>query len=480
MRTASLALTSLPADAPERVELLGLRARAWQYLDKPARAQRDIATAHAALDAQPRGGTVSMGSLTRLARIEADIAQLGHDDVDRALAILAGLEARAAAHGIEVPDGWHVELEVERLTRLANAGRPHEAIARFPGLVEECRGHEERLLGLVPGVVVALVQHGEGTAALGLVEHFMPVATAHSDSAPWAVSDIGTAGFLAAGLLGYLAPADDFMRIYDEQAVPFNVDLAGVSLTKGVLAMQTGRWAEARHELHASSARYEFSDIQGRLVMSLALEAVAAAAAGDQRAARELLERAEAAPRSGMRSLEGYVRLLRLDALAWLRDPSVVDEALAQWCHERGVARVELEALHRAAVGEHARGDAGAVEQVVERALVIGEAMDGPRAAGIVAHLRALAVGDVELALGAVQKLTAAGLWLPTDTTAVRLTRREAEIASLAAAGLSSKEIAIRLTLSVRTVDSHLSRIFSKSGVRSRRELATVLHLEQA
>ena len=47
----------------------------------------------------------------------------------------------------------------------------------------------------------------------------------------------------------------------------------------------------------------------------------------------------------------------------------------------------------------------------------------------------------------------------------------------LAAGGLSSKEIADRLFLSVRTVDSHLSRIFVKVGVRSRRELAGVLHI---
>jgi DNA-binding NarL/FixJ family response regulator/tetratricopeptide (TPR) repeat protein len=56
-----------------------------------------------------------------------------------------------------------------------------------------------------------------------------------------------------------------------------------------------------------------------------------------------------------------------------------------------------------------------------------------------------------------------------------RLTRREREVAALAAAGASSREIAARLVLSVRTVDNHLQNIYSKLGVTSREELADVL-----
>jgi DNA-binding NarL/FixJ family response regulator len=56
-----------------------------------------------------------------------------------------------------------------------------------------------------------------------------------------------------------------------------------------------------------------------------------------------------------------------------------------------------------------------------------------------------------------------------------RLTRREREVAGLAAAGASSREIAARLVLSVRTVDNHLQNVYSKLGVTSREELAEVL-----
>jgi DNA-binding CsgD family transcriptional regulator len=52
------------------------------------------------------------------------------------------------------------------------------------------------------------------------------------------------------------------------------------------------------------------------------------------------------------------------------------------------------------------------------------------------------------------------------------LTRREREVAGLAAAGSTSREIATKLFLSVRTVDNHLQNVYSKLGVTSRDELA--------
>ncbi|MFD0412318.1 LuxR C-terminal-related transcriptional regulator [Streptomyces sp. NPDC127108] len=56
------------------------------------------------------------------------------------------------------------------------------------------------------------------------------------------------------------------------------------------------------------------------------------------------------------------------------------------------------------------------------------------------------------------------------------LTLREVEIASLAAAGLPDRMISHRLGVSVRTIESHLTRIYRKLGVHSRKELPTALH----
>lgn len=57
----------------------------------------------------------------------------------------------------------------------------------------------------------------------------------------------------------------------------------------------------------------------------------------------------------------------------------------------------------------------------------------------------------------------------------VHLTRREQDIVELAVQGLSDREIAQRLMVSVRTVEGHLYRTYVKLGVRSRDELESAL-----
>ena len=64
---------------------------------------------------------------------------------------------------------------------------------------------------------------------------------------------------------------------------------------------------------------------------------------------------------------------------------------------------------------------------------------------------------------------------LSVGTATERLTRREREVAAMAAAGASSREIAAKLVLSVRTVDNHLQNAYSKLGVTRRDELAQIL-----
>lgn len=51
------------------------------------------------------------------------------------------------------------------------------------------------------------------------------------------------------------------------------------------------------------------------------------------------------------------------------------------------------------------------------------------------------------------------------------LTNREKEVALLVAQGLSNREIADKLCISIKTVESHLTRIYEKLGIRSRTRL---------
>ncbi|WP_416309448.1 response regulator transcription factor [Saccharopolyspora sp. NFXS83] len=57
-----------------------------------------------------------------------------------------------------------------------------------------------------------------------------------------------------------------------------------------------------------------------------------------------------------------------------------------------------------------------------------------------------------------------------TDLTG--LTARERAVAGLVAAGMTNKQAAVELYVSVKTVQFHLTRIYAKLGIASRTELA--------
>jgi DNA-binding CsgD family transcriptional regulator len=70
---------------------------------------------------------------------------------------------------------------------------------------------------------------------------------------------------------------------------------------------------------------------------------------------------------------------------------------------------------------------------------------------------------------------------VPADEiSADPLTRREREIAELVTRGLGNREIAERLVLAKRTVDSHIEHIFSKLGFTSRTQLAAWVSRQNA
>ena len=55
------------------------------------------------------------------------------------------------------------------------------------------------------------------------------------------------------------------------------------------------------------------------------------------------------------------------------------------------------------------------------------------------------------------------------------ITEREAEVVKLIKKGLTNKEIASELDISVNTVNNHIANIFAKTEVRSRIDLLNLL-----
>ena len=186
-------------------------------------------------------------------------------------------------------------------------------------------------------------------------------------------------------------------------------------------------------------------------------------------------------------------------------------EAVAM-AYNRGDAVWESDALHDLA-------RLGWAEEAVDRLRELATEVEGDLIVARVAHVDALVADDVE-GLGQVScAFEAMGAWLlaaeaaasvavglrragdprravgaelraaelarrchgattpalRTIQTQALLSAREIEVAALAAAGLANKEIAARLTVSVRTVENHLQRVYEKLGVARRADLAHAL-----
>jgi DNA-binding CsgD family transcriptional regulator len=66
-----------------------------------------------------------------------------------------------------------------------------------------------------------------------------------------------------------------------------------------------------------------------------------------------------------------------------------------------------------------------------------------------------------------------------TRSSALTLTPTEAQVARLAGAGLSTRDVAAELGISPRTVETHLASLYGKLGVTSRAELGRVMALRE-
>ena len=140
---------------------------------------------------------------------------------------------------------------------------------------------------------------------------------------------------------------------------------------------------------------------------------------------------------------ERSARLLGAAHAVWRTSGAKVDETNAYTAYDRSAADAVRDTLGAASYERaFAEGAAFSYDQAVSYAL--GEDPDA---------------GDREPQ--------------PAETVAARLTPRETEIAGLLAEGLSNKEIAARLVISGRTVETHVDHVLSKLGMTSRAQVAS-------
>lgn len=134
--------------------------------------------------------------------------------------------------------------------------------------------------------------------------------------------------------------------------------------------------------------------------------------------------------------------------------------------HASALARHDGDALLAMSTRWEEIGDGiAAADAAAQAAILLREA--GRKGSALAAAARAQQLVDERCEGARTPAILAAARPLP-------LTAREREIATLAASGLSNREIAERLSVSVRTVEGHLYRASQKLGVHERSELAAL------
>jgi DNA-binding NarL/FixJ family response regulator len=206
----------------------------------------------------------------------------------------------------------------------------------------------------------------------------------------------------------------------------------------------------------------------------------AAVAAGDvARAVRVLADAAALAADMGYLPAEAWL----LHDAGRLGDPRAVAPRLR-------VLAEQCEGMLVAAYAHHATasvaGDADELATAADRFEAMGADLLAAEAATSAAHAyqrrgerRAATSLSAKAARLAALCEGARTPGLVTADAVSPLTRREREIATLAAGGVASRDIAARLYLSVRTVNNHLQSVYTKLGVTSRAGLARALDQPQ-
>jgi len=397
-------------------------------------------------------------------------------DAARALDVAADDPRRCALLAMTAPD----EATIATLERLPDAPAGDADSAWLLGVAASAWGDDERAVQLLGSACSQLRADGRrGLLARALT--LMAWANLETGRWPQAEDDAAEAIDLAAateqplwgarasaalallhGLRGDETRCDRLLASVEAVAVPARATalLADVQLVRGRAALTAGRHDDALAHLRRLGTPGDPAADAGRAAAAIADLAAAALLANaldgvrDEVAAASVTARGHRAPRALAAAAA---------AEAVLADDEELETTVDRALRTPGAGSPYLRARLQLALGARLRRN----RRVLDSRLPLryaAETFD--------------ALGARPWAARAHDELRASGVAprRPRDIHARdTLTPQEREIASLAAQGLSNREIGQRLFLSPRTVGSHLYRLYPKLGVTGRGQLAGAL-----
>jgi DNA-binding CsgD family transcriptional regulator len=468
-----------------------------------------------------------LAGLTPVGSTDQQRAQLASA---RAFTLYWVLDQPATARGIvqqareEITDpGSHEELDCVRAGFRLLGGSCTHAMDAVAGPLERAGPGDRTVLQALLVASPALFMVGRSDAAIAAAHRGLDLAERLGEqaSAPWAALRLSAALGHAYQAAGRLAEAGALAEREYQRALeqPWPMEKVVWAGWRGQVALARGQVRTALHWLRESAAVAERfgGPLLPFMPIILGELAHAAALAGELPAAEAALiqaERFSAEPArifhqqwvEAARVWVAVVRGERSAAIALALD-------LAQRALDRGQLNVHLSTLHdvarlgqpaqvastlrQAVIGVQGRlapiyathasaladQDGPALDNAADAFTSIGANLLAAEAAAEAAHAHRVA-GRRSLALASARTATTlAATCQGAHTPALdlltqqppSLTRREQEIAGLAAQGLPSKTIAARLVISARTVDNTLRQVYAKLGLVSRSDLRDAL-----
>jgi DNA-binding CsgD family transcriptional regulator len=445
----------------------------------------------------------------RLMLIEIRVRSLGYGlhRFDDALAMLD------RARSLLVDPQAHDELLTDEAGTLTFAGHPREALSVLERLDDRGDRRVAVLRSLPEEIALCAVGRCESAVALAAVsrETHLALGDQMAIGHPDMHLMCTVLGLTDAGQIAAAEAAAE--RNYESAAERTPFERTWASYLRGRAALVAGRPVSARRWLGEAAGLGLEHGLDGPRRHALSLLATAAAVVGDVDGAQAAVVELEAIePWTYCRADQEIGRGWAAAAAGDVQRARQLMSDAATWAETTGHHASAATLLHDIA----RLGDPGSVRP---RIAAVAAACEGDLFPAYAAHVdalaarsssRLLAVADRFEAMGAVllaaEAATGAALALrreqrARDAAAVLhraadlarrcegartpglavpesvtpLTAREREVAALAAERLTSREIAQRLYVSIRTVDNHLQSVYLKLGVSSRVELADAL-----
>ena len=420
---------------------------------------------------------------------------------------------RAEALG---PSEWSDEATAVRALFLAAQGRAAESIALAEPIVD--RPPDRVLIQAAMALTHTYRTRGRTEDAVAVCDRALAVyADLGEQIALITMRVLGVGRTVALAEAGRLADAEiEAARLMQMTRTEGEIGGIGLAaLVHGWVLFTRGQLRSAQRAMRLSEESFAHTGHSGMRQWALIALALTHATSGDGAAASAWLERLDSDDPHPADLFGGSL----VRARAWTCIANQDPEGARMLLTEGAATRRSLGDLQGEVFCLYDLARLGGATACQERATEAATHCQGPLVAAMADHIRAMVLGKADALGAAADDLAGIGalLWaaeaaysaadaarregdprmaahwsrvatewrgacetaatpgLVADLAPVPLTRREREVAILAAAGLPAREIGERLYVSRRTVESHLARIYAKLGISSRSELATLM-----